>query len=603
MQDDARQQIVAPFWKWLRETIGAEDVCLYAWDQALARCLPFWAEAGTRGWDIRVERALAALVDQVLTAAEGRRVDPVSADPILGPLAPERLRTLTFIPYLLGAEPLGVLVILNADREHLEIQRATLNLLAPPTLLALRCLWEVRQVTLQNQELQRSKGYFLALLKEIEHRQLVIEQLTQEVERTRGPLEGIFENAPVALISMDRSGTIQSANQPAADLFGHSKTEMMNRRIGDLLPRVLHAETEPLVQRALSGETVKLAETFWPGTDGTRVVMLTFYPFRDDRGEILGVVGILPDITEDVRMRRELARAEKLAALGEMIAGVAHEMNNPLTSVLGYSSLLLQNVTDPALRGHLEIVAREAERTARIVQNLLVYSRQHRPERRPVSINDLLEEALKERADTLAASRIVVRRAFGADVGVVRADPFQLQQVFLNLIMNAEQAIREVREEGHLTIRTFMSDSTGQVVSEVEDDGPGIPETHLSRVFDPFFTTKEVGKGTGLGLSICYGIIKEHDGRISVRNRPGGGAIFTVELPWYSGDTSGEARPRDLSRELLLGKRILVVDDEPHICLFFQQALSSFLCQVEVASTCREGLEKARRGSFDLTII
>ena len=111
-----------------------------------------------------------------------------------------------------------------------------------------------------------------------------------------------------------------------------------------------------------------------------------------------------------------------------------------------------------------------------------------------------------------------------------------------------------------------------------------------------------MGKGTGLGLSICYGIIKEHDGRISVRNRPGGGAIFTVELPWYSGDTSGEARPRDLSRELLLGKRILVVDDEPHICLFFQQALSSFLCQVEAASTCREGLEKARRGSFDLII-
>jgi len=111
-----------------------------------------------------------------------------------------------------------------------------------------------------------------------------------------------------------------------------------------------------------------------------------------------------------------------------------------------------------------------------------------------------------------------------------------------------------------------------------------------------------VGKGTGLGLSICYGIIKEHDGRISVRNRHGGGAIFTVELPGYSGDTSGEARSRDPSQEPLLGKRILVVDDEPHICLFFQQALSSFLCQVEAASTCREGLEKARRGSFDLII-
>ena len=598
--DEPRRQVVRPFRDWLHQTIGAEHVCFYVWDQALGRCLPVWTDAGAREWGSRVERVLTPLVDQVLVTVE-TSVDLICDDARHGPLAPEGLRNLTLLPFFAGAEPLGVLAILNADARRLETHRATLNLLASPTLLALRSLWDVRQVTLQNQELQRSKGYLLALLKEIEQRQFVIEQLTQEVKRTRGPLEGIFENAPVALITLDRSGTVQSANQPAADLFGQPQAQMINRPIGDLLPRAVHKEIEPLFRRALAGETMKLPETFWPGADG-RVVMLTLYPFRDERGEILGVVGILPDVTEDVRMRRELTRAEKLVALGEMIAGVAHEMNNPLTSVLGYSSLLLQSVMDPAVRGPLEIIAKEAERTARIVQNLLVYARQHRPERRPTRVNELLNQALEQRAEALAASRIAVRRVFDAGVGMVRADPFQLQQVFLNLIINAEQAIREIREEGHLTVRTFTNASSGQVVVEVEDDGPGIPETHLSRVFDPFFTTKEVGKGTGLGLSICYGTIKEHDGRILVRNRPGGGAIFTVELPLQSGEVTEETVPREVSQELLYQKRILVVDDEPHICRFFQQALALFRCQVEVASSLREALNKVRGQSYDLVI-
>ena len=209
---------------------------------------------------------------------------------------------------------------------------------------------------------------------------------------------------------------------------------------------------------------------------------------------------------------------------------------------------------------------------------------------------------IEQHADALNTHRITVHRIFDPGIGMVSADPFQLQQVFLNLIMNAEQAIHEVRDQGHLTLRTSINESIGYVVVEVEDDGPGIPPQHLPRVFDPFFTTKEVGKGTGLGLSICYGIIKEHNARISVRNRAGGGAIFTVELPLDKAEAPPEAESANPSQDLLFRKRILVVDDEPHIRLFFQQALSLFRCQVEVAASCKEAVDKVRAQPFDLII-
>ena len=232
---------------------------------------------------------------------------------------------------------------------------------------------------------------------------------------------------------------------------------------------------------------------------------------------------------EDLRRTQEqLLHSEKLAAVGQLISGVAHELNNPLTAILGYSQLLTAcGQVGPQGLEYSEKLYKQAQRTHRIVQNLLSFSRQHKPERVAVRLNQVLEDTLALRDYDLRMSNIRLHLDLADDLPAAAADPHQLQQVFLNLVNNAVDAILEKSSDGDLWVRTAQEQ--GKFVVEFVDSGPGVKDA--SRVFDPFYTTKPVGKGTGLGLSICYGIITEHGGQIRVRNVPPRGACFTIELP------------------------------------------------------------------------
>ncbi len=224
--------------------------------------------------------------------------------------------------------------------------------------------------------------------------------------------------------------------------------------------------------------------------------------------------------------------SEKLAAVGQLISGVAHELNNPLTAILGYSQLLTSSgQVGPLAIGYTEKLYKQAQRTHRIVQNLLSFARQHKPERMPVRVNAILEDTLALRDYDLRMGKIRVHLDLSKDLPEISADAHQLQQVFLNLINNALDAILENGEDGDLWVRTAEEEQI--VFIEFTDSGPGVKDA--SRVFDPFYTTKPVGKGTGLGLSICYGIVTEHGGTILVKNQPTGGATFRVELPLQKG--------------------------------------------------------------------
>ncbi len=248
------------------------------------------------------------------------------------------------------------------------------------------------------------------------------------------------------------------------------------------------------------------------------------------------------------RTQEQLLHSEKLAAVGQLISGVAHELNNPLTAILGYSQLLTSSGQVGALGlGYTEKIYKQAQRTHRIVQNLLSFARQHKPERVPVRLNTAIEDTLALRDYDLRMSKIRVHLDLASDLPETPADPHQFQQVFLNLINNAVDAILEKGEDGDLWVRTGVEGNL--IFIEFTDSGPGVQDS--SRVFDPFYTTKPVGKGTGLGLSICYGIVTEHGGTILVRNVPPRGATFRIELPREPLHTATEAKLPRLAAPLL----------------------------------------------------
>ena len=251
---------------------------------------------------------------------------------------------------------------------------------------------------------------------------------------------------------------------------------------------------------------------------------------RDKFGQAAGILGIIRDISQQKKMTERLVSADRLASLGEMAAGLAHEVNNPLTAVMGFSYLLTQNPDTPAdVRNDVDAIYREGKRAAEIIRNFLTFARGQKPEKQAIYINDILEEVLKLRHNQMEKENIQVNLSLWEDLPAIQGDISQIQQVFLNIILNAEYFMYRTNKRGTLTVNTKLTD--GKVIVVIRDDGPGIASEAISRIFDPFYTTKDVGEGTGLGLSICHGIVMEHGGTIFAESEPGQGAALTVELP------------------------------------------------------------------------
>jgi signal transduction histidine kinase len=235
------------------------------------------------------------------------------------------------------------------------------------------------------------------------------------------------------------------------------------------------------------------------------------------------------DITVEKKLEHQLIQSERLAAMGQMIGGFAHELNNPLTSILGVSELLQDEDSGEPVRKQLAILQQQARRAVEIVQNLLYFSRPPAPGRSVINVSELVQRTLHLQAYSLRKNNITVDFLPESSLPEVSGDPHQIMQVFLNLVVNAEQAIREVRDRGTLLIR--VGKTTGGVAVIFQDDGPGIPAEIIPNIFDPFYTTTRPGRGTGLGLSICKAILREHGGNVEVNSGPVGGAVFTVTLP------------------------------------------------------------------------
>src|SRR6266849_803861 len=297
--------------------------------------------------------------------------------------------------------------------------------------------------------------------------------------------------------------------------------------------------------------------------------------------------------------QEQLLQSEKMSAIGQLIAGVAHELNNPLTAILGYAQLLESEGLGERAADFVGKLFKQAQRTHRVVQNLLSFARQRKPEKQQVDVRKVLQETLALRDYDLRVNNIKLEQQVDPDLPAVTADPHQLEQVFLNIINNAVDAMLEAGKGGSLKVRMYVKD--GDVLAEFQDSGPGIKEP--GKIFDPFYTTKDVGKGTGLGLSICYGIVKEHGGDITARNCPDGGAIVEVRFPSSDRLAAPEIAAPLQPREFAIEGRILLAEDEEAVLEFERDVLTGAGAQVVTLMSGEDMKSRLLSETFDAIIM
>jgi len=436
----------------------------------------------------------------------------------------------------------------------------------------------------------------------------------------------LFHSLREAVFISNPQGQLIDFNDAFANLLGFTRDELLTLNIGrDLY--VEPSQRDFFVQQIEHTGYLHNAEWQIRRKDGSTIwVLENSSAQRDAEGNVLQYQGFLLDVTdkkqaeealhrrnaeltelydevrrayEDLRQAQEqLLQSEKMSAVGQLIAGVAHELNNPLTAVLGYAQLLEGETLTGSSRELVGKLYRQTQRTQRIVQNLLSFARQRKPQRMPVDIARVIEDMFALRAYDLRINNIDIRRDIAPNLPPVLADPHQLEQVFLNIINNAADAMLTATGHGMLKVAVYVD--AGRVIAEFHDSGPGVID--VRKIFDPFFTTKPVGKGTGLGLSICYGIVKEHGGEILASNHEKGGAVFRVVLPATL--TNSKLAPEPVLRETggVLDCRVLLIDDEEPVLDFEKEVLTKMGATVTTVTSGENAVAMLERGRFDVVV-
>jgi PAS domain S-box-containing protein len=438
-------------------------------------------------------------------------------------------------------------------------------------------------------------------------------EMERRLHREQEFVGRLMDSFPDLVIALDIEGRYTFVSPQILDILGFRPEELIGKRMGgrtDPSDRTAMLDMfDDLIYKRLSEGQIEYRTQHKNGA--WRVFRASARPLHDETGSIIGVIASARDITEQQKLQQQLIQSERLAAMGQMIAGVAHELNNPLTAILGVTELLRDQSSDENATRQLDLAHRQARRAAHIVQSLLVFSRPSTPRNTLLHLPDLLLRTLQLHEHSLRANQIHVDLAARPDLPTVLGDSNQLTQVFLNLIVNAEQAIHEVRDHGTLRIRLGVVGD--RVLITFQDDGVGIRRELLPRIFDPFFTTKRPGRGTGLGLSICMAIVREHNGDISAQPLPDGGSVFTVSLPVCTESvaivepasppaSTARVATSEISVATLSRKKILVVDDEVSILEMVTDSLSARGCLVDRADSGEQALDLASRNSYDVIL-
>ena len=458
-------------------------------------------------------------------------------------------------------------------------------------------------------------------------------EAAQQRSRFEAELHNVLEWVEEGIVLFGANHRIRAMNTRFAQMAGLSAEEAAAcDTLDGLIARLAERAAEPEnfarrwreLARGAEGGT---REELHMARPVPRVLERSVRPILDSRGHLLGRVEIYRDLTAQRVFQAKLLQTEKLAALGQMVTGVAHELSNPLTSILGYSQRLLVRKDLAGRTEEARQIYEEAERASTILRQLLLNARETRPERKRVALNQVVMRALELQRFGSAAERIRIELDLDPNLPFVIGDPGQLQQVLMNLIGNARQAIAQDGKAGTIRLRTARKGNR-RILLQVADDGPGIPQAILARIFDPFFTTKPAGVGTGLGLSIVFSVVREHGGQVSASSPAEGGAIFSIELP-AAAEASAEpersslahtanvlpavplpagknnrphALPAPVAGRDHRGTRVLVVEDEPTVARLIADVLEDEGLRVDTLLDGREALDRAAREPYDLVI-
>ena len=419
------------------------------------------------------------------------------------------------------------------------------------------------------------------------------------LSRSEARYRNLVESASDAIVTLDANGRFTTVNHAAEIISGYRREELVGQWFAPMLSDDELPKALGHFQKALAGETGLFETQFYRKDGEGRTISVTYStPQRDEE-----VLCLIRDVTDQKMLQEQLIQSEKMSAIGQLVSGVAHELNNPLAGISAFAQLLLaEKRFPPDQRTAAETIYSEARRASRIVQNLLTFARQHKAEKGPAAINQVLDDTLELRGYELRVRGIDVRREYDEALPDTMGDAHQLQQVFLNLITNAEQAMERAEGRHHrLTVRTRRAADAIRI--EVEDTGSGVPANLLERIFNPFFTTKPTGHGTGLGLSISLGIVREHEGRIWAENAAQGGARFIVELPVIVPRASGEFPAVLAAHPVGDSLHILVVDDEASVRVALQRYLAARGHDVETTASGQDALGLLRAGEYDAVIV
>lgn len=440
-----------------------------------------------------------------------------------------------------------------------------------------------------------------------DHAALAIEnsRLFEEIRKAENNYRELFDNANDFIFTLDRNFRVSQANQSVLEKTGYRLDEIVGMPVGQFVqPKNMSRLFGQFKTQLARANTPSIFDFTILSKQKDEIQIEVAVRVQRHQQRVIALQCIARDVTQRHLLEKQLRQTEKLSTIGKLVAGVAHELNNPLTSIVGYASMLQEEEMPQRFHDDLQVIFRQAERARVIVRGLLAFARNINLETEPVNINDVLQSALTLMQPQLEHYNIQVNTSLQFGLPLTVADPHQLEQVFVNLITNSVQALSTVSGVRALTIAA--SQSGGNILANIADNGPGIPEKILNKIFDPFFSTKKVGQGTGLGLSICYGIIGEHNGRIWVDTAMNRGTTFFIELPVIPvsvptpAGVPAETSPISSVPDKAL--QILAVDDEDFLLALLDRVLSRHGHRVDRASSGEVALQKLSTHSYDVII-